>query len=106
MGRRAAFRIRAGCVQGGGEGSCSCADTCTPVQERPFCPCGELRGRRAKGTWSLPLPRRAVLPYPTKAPVSRQGTGRHCPAVTPSAEPALDRAALQVFFLPGADPHS
>lgn len=54
--RRAAFHVRAGCVHGGGEGGCSCADTCTPVQERPFCHCGELRGRRAKGSGSLPLP--------------------------------------------------
>ena len=65
MGWRAAFRIQAGCVQGGGKGSGSCADTCMPGCAREaLLPRGEHR-RRVKGMRSLSLPRRA-LPYPTR----------------------------------------
>ena len=73
MGWRAAFRIQlAVCRVVGRVAVRVLTLALLAVRERPFWRCGEHRGRRAKGVWSLSLPQRAVLPYPTR----RRAPGR------------------------------
>ena len=78
----------AGCVQGGGKGSRSCADTCAPGCAREaLLPLRRTSGQESEGRVVPFTPTKSSPALPHQAPVSRQGTGRHRPAVTPSATP-------------------